>query len=179
MPTSTLIPQNRIKDLVTTLETLQTNIQNNVVMRVSTANRVYGTDGNGAQTTYDKNSFGKVDDVKVNGTSVVTDKVANITLGTMATESASDYYTKTQADSTFANIEVETTKVDKVSTANKVYGTDSTGAQTTYDVDSFGQVDDVQVNGVSVVNNKVATLGTMADEDEDDWGVVFRDWSVA
>ena len=53
MPTSTLIPQNRIKDLVTTLETLQTNIQNNVVMRVSTANRVYGTDSSGNQTTYD------------------------------------------------------------------------------------------------------------------------------
>lgn len=78
MPTSTLIPQNRIKDLVTTLETLQTNIQNNVVMRVSTANRVYGTDSTGAQTTYDKNSFGQVDDVKVNGTSIVTNKIANL-----------------------------------------------------------------------------------------------------
>lgn len=78
MTTSTLIPQNRIKDLVTTLETLQTNIQNNVVMRVNTASRVYGTDSSGNQTTYDKEDFGKVDDVKVNGTSIVTNKVANL-----------------------------------------------------------------------------------------------------
>ena len=103
-------------------------------------------------------------DVKVNGTSVISNNVADITLGTMATESASDYYTKTQADSTFANIEVETTKVDKVSTANKVYGTDSSGNQTTYDVDSFGKVDDVKVGDTSVVTNKIATLGTMAGE---------------
>lgn len=55
-------------------------------------------------------------------------------------------------------------KVDKVSTANKVYGTDNQGEQTTYDVNSFGQVDDVQVGGVSVVINKIASLGTMAGE---------------
>ena len=103
-------------------------------------------------------------DVKVNGTSVISNNVANITLGTMATESASNYYTKSQADSTFADIEVETTKVDKVSTANRVYGTDSTGAQTTYDKNSFGQVDDVKVGTTSVVSNKIATLGTMAGE---------------
>ena len=61
------------------------------------------------------------------------------------------------------------TKVDKVSTANRIYGTDSTGAQTTYDFDTFGKVDDVQVNGVSVVNNKIANLGTMASETAADY----------
>ena len=55
-------------------------------------------------------------------------------------------------------------KVDKTSTANKVYGTDINGDQTTYDVDSFGQVDDVTVGGTSVVTNKVAVLGSMAGE---------------
>lgn len=55
-------------------------------------------------------------------------------------------------------------KVGKVSTANKVYGTDANGTQTTYDVGSFGQVDDVQVGGISVVTNKIAELGTMAGE---------------
>lgn len=49
-------------------------------------------------------------------------------------------------------------KVDKTSSASKVYGTDAQGAQTTYDVDSFGQVDDVKVNGESVVTNKVANV---------------------
>lgn len=60
-------------------------------------------------------------------------------------------------------------KVDKVSTANKVYGTDANGDQTTYDVNSFGQVDDVQVGGVSVVQNKIASLGTMAGESASDY----------
>lgn len=55
-------------------------------------------------------------------------------------------------------------KVDKVITGNIVYGTDENGDQTTYNVDSFGQVDDVQVGGVSVVTNKIAELGTMAGE---------------
>lgn len=50
------------------------------VDKVSTANKVYGTDASGNQTTYDKDAFSKVDDVKVDGTSVVTDKVANIDL---------------------------------------------------------------------------------------------------
>lgn len=42
--------------------------------------RVYGTDNSGNQTTYDKNDFGKVDDVKVDNVSVVTNKIANIDL---------------------------------------------------------------------------------------------------
>lgn len=60
-------------------------------------------------------------------------------------------------------------KVDKVSTANKVYGTDENGAQTTYDANSFGQVDDVQVGDVSVVENKIAKLGTMAGKSSNDY----------
>ena len=53
---------------------------------------------------------------------------------------------------------LETDKLDKVSTADKVYGTDNLGRQTTYSIDSFGQVDDVKVNNVSVVTNKVANI---------------------
>lgn len=60
-------------------------------------------------------------------------------------------------------------KVDKVSEADKVYGTDGEGNQTTYDIGSFGQVDDVQVGGVSVVQNKIASLGTMAGESASDY----------
>lgn len=65
-------------------------------------------------------------------------------------------------------------KVDKVSVANKVYGTDSDGTQTTYDVGSFGQVDDVQVGGVSVVTNKIAELGTMAGETASDYSTTAQ-----
>lgn len=63
----------------------------------------------------------------------------------------------------------ENKKVDKVSTANRVYGTDGNGNQTTYPVDGFGKVDDVQVGGVSVVQNKIAILGTMAGETASDY----------
>lgn len=60
-------------------------------------------------------------------------------------------------------------KVDKVSGSKRVYGTDSSGNQTTYDYDSFGKVDDVKVGTTSVVVNKIAALGTMAGEDKNDY----------
>ena len=60
-------------------------------------------------------------------------------------------------------------KVDKTDEISKVYGTDEDGDQTTYDVNSFGQVDDVQVGGVSVVTDKIAELGTMAGESATDY----------
>lgn len=63
---------------------------------------------------------------------------------------------------------VEGTKLDKVSTANKVYGTDGNGAQTTYDVSKLGQVDDVTYNSKSLVSNRVANLNgflTYSDEE--------------
>lgn len=49
-------------------------------------------------------------------------------------------------------------RVEKTSQADKVYGTDAQGNQTTYDVDGFGKVDDVLVNGTSVVTNKIAEV---------------------
>ncbi len=49
-------------------------------------------------------------------------------------------------------------RVEKTDEADKIYGTDSQGNQTIYDKDSFGQVDDVQLNGVSVVVDKVANI---------------------
>lgn len=49
-------------------------------------------------------------------------------------------------------------KVDKVSTANIVYGTDANGDQTTYNKNDFTLVSDVLVNNRSVVNNKVANI---------------------
>ena len=149
-----------------------------------------------------------ISDIKVNGVSVVDGEEADITLGTMATETTSDYSKKSVADTLYAAKSLESTvsthianktnphqvtkaqvglgnvdntsdlnkpistltqaalnnKVDKVSTANKIYGTDSSGVQTTYDKSSFGNVDDVKVGTTSVVANKIAVLGTMAGE---------------
>lgn len=42
------------------------------------ADKIYGTDANGLQTTYNKDDFGKIDDVRLNGTSVVENKIADI-----------------------------------------------------------------------------------------------------
>lgn len=63
----------------------------------------------------------------------------------------------------------ENKKVEKVATTNRVYGTDGSGNQTTYPVDEFGKVDDVQVGGVSIIQNKIANLGTMASETASDY----------
>jgi hypothetical protein len=73
-----------------------TNALNGKVAQVSTANKVYGTDANGNQTTYNKSDLGGVSDVKVGTTSVVTNTIA--TLGTMAGEATTSYYTKSELD---------------------------------------------------------------------------------
>lgn len=66
----------------------QTDLDNALsgkVDKTSVANQVYGTDGDGNQTTYNASDFDAVVDVKVNDVSVVTNKVANINLATVAT----------------------------------------------------------------------------------------------
>lgn len=44
-------------------------------------------------------------------------------------------------------------------------------------VEEGGKVEDVQVDGTSILVNKIADLGTMALEEANDYGVVFRVWS--
>lgn len=57
------------------------NALNDKVVKTTDLNKIYGTDNTGAQTTYDKSNFGKVDDVKIDGTSVVnSSNIANIVL---------------------------------------------------------------------------------------------------
>ena len=59
------------------------------------------------------------------------------------------------ADSVLQDID---NRVEKTDSADKVYGTDENGDQTLYDLDSFGKVDDVLVDGESVVVNKIAEI---------------------
>lgn len=102
------------------------------VDKTSVAKRIYGTDSEGNAFLYDADALGgTISDVKVDGTSVVTDGVANVDLSG---------------------------KVAKVVTADRVYGTDSSGNATTFPKDSFGKVDDVKFKGVSVVTDKVANI---------------------
>lgn len=50
------------------------------------------------------------------------------------------------------------TKVEQTSEINKIYGTNETGNQTTFNKDDLNKVDDVQVDGISVIQNKVANI---------------------
>lgn len=50
------------------------------------------------------------------------------------------------------------TKVEKTTEINKVYGTDESGNQTTFNKDDLNKIDDVQVDGISVIQNKVANI---------------------
>lgn len=110
----------------------------NKVDKINTANKIYGTDVNGNQTSFDKDSFGQVEDVQVNNVTVVQNHIAKIDI---------------------------TGKLDKTSNPSKVYGTDANGNQTTFDKNSFGQVDDVQVNNVSIVQNKIAKIDLTGKQD--------------
>lgn len=98
------------------------------------------------------------------------------------------YYTKSEDDALLAE------KLDKTDTASQVYGTDIQGNQTTYNKDDFGKVDDVQVNGTSIVSNKIASFvvdnaldNSSANPVENQVvtsaisqksGVVFRNWNA-
>ena len=57
-------------------------------------------------------------------------------------------------------------KVDKTLEPSKIYGTDEEGNQVTYDKDSFGKVEDVQLNGISVVDEetKIANIEPKAND---------------
>lgn len=63
------------------------------------------------------------------------------------------------------------TKVDKSNGISQIYGTDDKGYQTMYSVASLGLIDDVKVNGSTIVNNRIANLalGTMATENKDNY----------
>ena len=135
--------------------TTDKNNWNNKVDKTSDTYRIYGTNGSGAQVNY------KLATAATGSTIPYRDTGGTLQVGTPTADSHAT--TKKYVD------DADATKVDKVSTANKVYGTDANGNQTTYDKGSFGQVDDVQVDGTSVVTNKIASLGSMASEDKDDY----------
>lgn len=120
------------------------------VDKTTTADRVYGTDSSGNQTTYDKGSFGQVDDVKVAGVSVVTNKVAN--LGSMASETASDYYTSAQVDTALSG------KQDTISDLSTIRS-NATQGKSAYDT--------IQTYGNIVTHNvsefATSAQGTLAD----------------
>lgn len=79
-----------------TNKTLEQNVQdiinslNTKVEQTTEINKIYGTNEIGNQTTFNKNDLNKVDDVQVDGVSILNDKVANIDIQSVKT----DYTTK-------------------------------------------------------------------------------------
>lgn len=76
-----------------------------------------------------------------------------------------------ELNQTIQNVEetLDNKKVDKTHEAFKIYGTDEDGNQVVYDKEDFGKVDDVRLNGVSVVGikeEKVADIDLVAADSE-------------
>ena len=232
--------EGQLRTDLTAETTRATTAEGKKVDKVSTANRIYGTDSTGAQTTYANSSFvHTTGNETISGTKTLTGsnpmvlqnnsgKNTTLTLkdsttayGTSAVDlvqatsnnknqllvhfqegnkwcttwdqdptsknvkiyftGSEAVYAPTPTENTTSSTQIDTVgarntalgnKVDKVSTANRVYGTDGNGAQTSYDKNSFGKVDDVKVGTKSVVSNKIATLGTMAGETASNYATV-------
>lgn len=131
--------------------------------KISDVNKVYGTDSQGNQIGYDIDSFGKVDDIKINDISIVSDKIAN--LGTMAKENISDYYTSSQIDS--KNYQTENQVETKISDKLEDYTTTSE-LQANYVAKESGK--GLSTNDYSNTDKeKVDSLGTMSTKSADDY----------
>lgn len=92
----------------------------NLLSKTETASVVYGTDSEGNQTTYPLSALGGVSDVQVDGTSVVTDTIAE--LGTMALASTNDYRTASEQDT------IDSGKQDVISDLSTIRDGASAGA---------------------------------------------------
>ena len=116
-------------------------------------------------------SAGKVDDVQVNGTSVVTDKVAKIDL--------SSYYTK---DESYSNTEIDTKLLDKANDKvtyknvvddKEVETTDTVANWITNLVSSVNSLEDKQSAGseeIATINSKIPAAATSTNQLADkDW----------
>ena len=131
--------------------------------KISDVNKVYGTDSQGNQIGYNIDSFGKVDDIKINDISIVSDKIAN--LGTMAKENVSDYYTSSQIDS--KNYQTENQVETKISDKLEDYTTTSE-LQANYVAKESGK--GLSTNDYSNTDKeKVDSLGTMSTKSAADY----------
>lgn len=131
--------------------------------KILDVNKVYGTDSQGNQIGYDIDSFGKVDDIKINDISIVSDKIAN--LGTMAKENISNYYTSSQIDS--KNYQTENQVETKISDKLEDYTTTSE-LQANYVAKESGK--GLSTNDYSNTDKeKVDSLGTMSTKSAADY----------
>ncbi len=83
-----------------TIKSKLESLDNNKVDKTNSANKVYGTDAQGAQTTYDKNDFGKVDTVN----SVQADANKNVEIDASDINVDKTAVTKVSVATTIANL---------------------------------------------------------------------------
>lgn len=116
---------------------------------VATANRIYGTDGTGVQTTYPLAAAATADTLALRGALGVL-QVGTPTAAAHAT-------TKTYVDTAVA------TAVPRVVTASRIYGTDGAGAQTSYPFAAAATADTLALRGaLGVLQVGTPTTGAHA-----------------
>ena len=137
---------------------------------------VYGTDINGDQTEYNLNSFGAIDDVTLNGNSVVVNKVASLNISNAGL--SGDYNDLLNTPS-LANVALSGNYDDLINkptipegvVVDQVYNGLSTNAQSGVALESvFTNKQDLLVPGtnVNITNNTISTTSAK---------VTFRTWS--
>ena len=112
-------------------QTADTNLDNAKVDKVTTVNQIYGTDANGAQTTYGKDTFGKVDTVN----NVTPDNNKNVTIVAGDIDTSRNNTIQAELDDALTTIsysldnsnglQITTTTLDNTS-VTKTLGGDST-----------------------------------------------------
>ena len=136
-----------IEGIETNIDTIEgnvTNLTNNKLDKVTTANVLYGTNSTGEQTTYSTNDLGKVETVN----SITPDENKNILIDA----------TKINVDETEGTkVTIKNaldTKLNKVSQVNKIYGTNKNGEQTTYTVTKQDDTYLAYITNLSVTDNE-------------------------
>ena len=136
-----------IEGIETNIDTIEgnvTNLTNNKLDKVTTANVLYGTNSTGEQTTYSTNELGKVETVN----SITPDENKNILIdGTKINVDETEGTKVTIKDAL-------DTKLNKVSQVNKIYGTNKDGEQTTYTVTKQDDTYLAYITNLSVTDNE-------------------------
>lgn len=131
-----------IQGIETNIDTIEgniTNLTNNKLDKVTTANVLYGTNSTGEQTTYSTNDLGKVETVN----SITPDENKNILIDGTNINVDEEAETKVTIKSAL------NTKLDKVTKVNKIYGTNTDGEQTTY---TITKQDDTYLSYITNIN---------------------------
>lgn len=136
-----------IEGIETNIDTIKgnvTNLTNNKLDKVTTANVLYGTNSTGEQTTYSTNDLGKVETVN----SITPDESKNILID------GTNINVDEEAGTKVTIKDALNTKLDKVSQVNKIYGTNKDGEQTTYTVTKQDDTYLAYITNVSVTDNE-------------------------